>query len=424
MQLQCNTFRGMKEIIIVYGNMGSGKSTFAKCIAKRLPQYTYICLDDFRKINLDDVITSHKYDFERKVAGDTKKAFEKPSQIIYETTGATLFFKDIYQHFLVKGYRLFIIKIDCPKDVCYQRYHERKETGHYHINPQYRKALGPQELIDRFEKKSAWVVPSLILDSVKLSPDEMVNLFLKRYFKESKFERLEKIMLDFDYNTALDWFNTHVEGKFFIKDMLAKGRDEYNILKLKKELNQIIHEHKSTPSIPVMAPPPKKAEKPKEHDHDDLREELEELRSKVEELEDDLEERKPKTQIKEQASYTRHDKILDEEWKPLFSQAHWHFVKMDEKLDQETNRQYALKVLDLMDEVQEVWRKKDFVRDYGQLPNFDKKQVDNMPLANMMRRINTLRSYISKAKKGKLNPEKVPAWNDELQVLISTVNEQ
>jgi hypothetical protein len=204
-------------------------------------------------------------------------------------------------------------------------------------------------------------------------------------------EELQSIIDNFSYEKGLEWFNAHVKGKFFIKDMLSKGPDEYNQLKLRKELNQALA------SLPE--------EKPAFFPTEKL------LTSKPEESV------KPKTIVMEHVPATREELLLDEQWKPLFKEAHYYHSQLEHIEDVEKRKVMAFKILDLMDQVEDLWRQNDFLKAHGQLPNYDRPGVEQMTVEQMFTRIRTVRSYISKAKKGKLNPDKIPEWESEIAEL-------
>ena len=363
--------------------MGSGKSSFCKALLKKTSNYTYICLDDFRKRKFEDVLTeSHNpLEFEKEVAIATQNEIAKHNKIIYETTGATRFFKDIHYKLTAEQHRIFLIEIFCPEDICIERHYNREKQGHFHVVPQYGKGLSPEELIKRYSEKTKWIKPDLVLDSNTYNVDKLVDQFFRKYFPTGPIESLKEILDDFNYNEALDWFKSNVKGKQFIKEMLSSGEDSFNRLKLKKALNEHLSEIENEPEI-----------------QDD---------PKLEELE--------KTN---EATTQLHSKIdpsspLREEWSPLFKEANFLFIELEHEQDPDKLEQMVFKITSLMDQVQEFWDKSDFIKEYGHAPNFNSAGIENISESQKTKRINTLRTYISKAKKGKLKAEKIPEWEAE-----------
>src|SRR5690606_1772296 len=87
----------------------------------------------------------------------------------------------------------------------------------------------------------------IVLDSLVHNPEQLVQRFLMSYSKEDKGSELRKLIADFQYDKALFWYKRHVEGKFFIKQLLDKGEDDYNRGKLKAELNLALESLESQP---------------------------------------------------------------------------------------------------------------------------------------------------------------------------------
>jgi len=204
-------------------------------------------------------------------------------------------------------------------------------------------------------------------------------------------EELQSIIDNFSYDKGLEWFKTHVKGKFFIKDMLSKGPDAYNELKLRKELNKALE------ALPV--------EKVISFSHKKEPKHIEEPP------------KKQKTVVLEHVPASREEMLLDEQWKPLFKEAHYYHSQLEHIEDVEKRKAQAFKILDLMDRVEDLWSQNNFLKVHGQLPNYENPGVDDLSPEQMFTRIRTIRSYISKAKKGKLNAAKIPEWETEMAEL-------
>lgn len=206
-------------------------------------------------------------------------------------------------------------------------------------------------------------------------------------------EELQSILDDFEYDKALEWFKAHVPGKFFVKEVLDKGEDQYNRSKLIEELRAIeesladttldtLHSAPETQSVErrAQSAPVVVASAPI---------------------------------VVASASPTMNEALLDEQWKPKYKEANHYFETIGFLATAEERKEAAFKILDLMDEVERIWEEKDFIKKHGQSPDFPDQGIESLTIAQMTTRINTLRTYISKANKGKLNKEKIPAWEAE-----------
>lgn len=201
-------------------------------------------------------------------------------------------------------------------------------------------------------------------------------------------EQLQEILNSFDYEKALGWFRQHVPGKFFLKTMLGKGADNYNIQKLKEELFDILH---SLPEDVLVIPSEKKSAPKQTPDPE-----------------------KPSVTLVRNAPKSIEEQHLDEEWKPLYKEANYYHAQLDVVQTDEERLDLAFKILDQMDEVQKLWERRDFVKQYGVSPDYEFQGLESMSMPKLITRRNTLRSYISKAKKGVLNTDKIPEWEAEM----------
>lgn len=229
-----------------------------------------------------------------------------------------------------------------------------------------------------------------------------------QYLSDMRKE-LQSIIDEFDYEKALEWYKKHVQGKFFIKELLSKGKDQYNILKLKKELNEALAALQPEPiSRPIS--------------NRQLKEELEEL---AEDLKDEIREdadsyrhqifeKKAPIRLVENAAANKDEFLLDGEWKPKYKEANFLFGRLEFTDDVEKRKKMAFAILDLMDEVEEAWQKKDFLKVHGQLPNYENAGIEQLTPDQHATRIRTLRTYISKARKGKLDATRIPDWEGEI----------
>ena len=200
-------------------------------------------------------------------------------------------------------------------------------------------------------------------------------------------DELQRILNEFDYEKALAWYKKHVQGKFFLKELFAKSEDAYNVQKLKSELNDILH---------TLSPEPA---------------ELKELAKA------DIPDAKPALQLVEKAAATPEEFHLDKEWKPIFKEANYRFQQITEDMTDVERKELAFAVLNQMDEVEVFWKQKAFLQKFGVSPDFEFQGLESLSPTQMQRRVLTLRTYITKAKKGKGKLEKIPEWEAEIEEL-------
>jgi dephospho-CoA kinase len=405
----------MKKIIVIIGNMASGKSTASKLLAQRLPNYQYICQDDFRNEKTDLYLEIENKEFELQVSDNAIQAINRYSKIIYESTGATRFFRDRYYEFLNKGHELFVVRIKCRPTTCYQRFLKRRAEGKNHLVPIFKVSKTPMEMINLFEKKSQWVKANLEIDSEKFSTEQIVDQIIKAYPGESPHLELEELIKHFNYAKALAWINTHVTGQNFLKEMLANGEDKFNTVKIKKLLNEQLELQKNP--APKKAPISKASKTYNEDEIEDLVNDA--IEEKVEDLREEIREeiREEFQELKEKATQAKNEEELDALWKPIYKEANHYFTIIDFEQDADKRKEIAFKILDMMDEVEAIWAKRDFKKKFGVMPEFQDKGIDNLTIEQMATRIRTLRTYITKAHKGKLKPERIPEWKAEIEEL-------
>lgn len=218
-------------------------------------------------------------------------------------------------------------------------------------------------------------------------------------------EELQRILGNWDYEAGLAWFKNHVQGKFFLKELFSKSKDAYNQQKLRQELHEVLQQ------LPDEHPQVLPAAKQKTPDQKPLLQLPKEVREELNPV-----------KVVEQAASSPEEYQLDEEWKPLYKQAMYRRAQLREEMSEDERKENAFEVLNLMDQVQEIWEKKDFLKKYGHLPEFGNNGVEELTTVQRLTRIRTIRTYISKAKKGKLNAERIPEWEAEIIELERGIN--
>lgn len=198
-------------------------------------------------------------------------------------------------------------------------------------------------------------------------------------------EELQLILDRWEYDKAVEWFCKHVPGRFFVKEMLKSGEDSYNTLKLKSELNQLLQELQEETLPEANSPIPQKS---------------------IPEP--------PNPKVVNQAPESMQELHIDQEWKPIYKTANFKHSQITINQTDEERKAIAFEILDMMDEVEQLWEKKRFVKQYGVMPDYQFQGLESMTELELSKRRNTLRTYISKAKKGTLKAEKIPGWESEI----------
>jgi dephospho-CoA kinase len=107
------------SIIHVIGNLCSGKSTFCKEVKKEFPKFIVVSIDQFRKLYSDGTIEGETKAWE-KLLEKVQSLHEKKRIVLLESSGTAWRLK----YFPMS----FIIYVDTPEEVCYDRARERGKT--------------------------------------------------------------------------------------------------------------------------------------------------------------------------------------------------------------------------------------------------------------------------------------------------------
>ena len=167
-----------KICIVVYGNIASGKSTFCKSLLSILTNYNYVCIDEIRIEHYKKYPGMNSVERERNCEKDCEDQIFRSSLLVYETTAASLFFKRIKPR-LRGHFKTFYVYINCPVTECSNRFFNRKQKGYRHVVSPYKKKMSVIDLLYYCQEKRLDVKVDLELNSVKLSPEEMIEAFYK-----------------------------------------------------------------------------------------------------------------------------------------------------------------------------------------------------------------------------------------------------
>ena len=157
--------------IVVYGNLASGKSSFAKGLVKLLPGFKHVCMDQIRIDTYfqDPSITSLELDRKcEKICNDT---LLNTRLVIYESTGVSKFFKGIIPTIESK-YKMFYIYLECPAEICIRRFADRKREGYFNIPPAFSDGTNINQFINKVGSELRSVRKDLVLSSSKLSLED------------------------------------------------------------------------------------------------------------------------------------------------------------------------------------------------------------------------------------------------------------
>lgn len=159
--------------------------------------------------------------------------------------------------------------------------------------------------------------------------------------------------------------------------------------------------------------------------HSQLIESLREL-AKGDDPLPEVEEKEWALSEEEYASLPDAGKSSQKEWRAWYAEMKYLQARLDDPgKDDEYRLQLALKIVALDEQVRESWRKIAYWRKYGAWPgkpavNYD---AENMNASDLIRRRNTVRTYISKFGEDTQKQEKVKAWEAELLLLETKISE-
>lgn len=175
-----------KLVIVIYGNVGSGKTTVSKKLNKVFPDFDYVNLDDFRLYVEDNLEYSDL--MERDCIAENlceERLCHGSNKIIFETTRVTKFFQQVERHiyFYNQGYEkinFFFVYLKVSPDVSYKRFNERlTQPGYRQAKFVHSDKFSIVDGIRYFHNKQSQTTFNLSFDSDKLSADDIVRTIVK-----------------------------------------------------------------------------------------------------------------------------------------------------------------------------------------------------------------------------------------------------
>jgi adenylate kinase family enzyme len=168
-----------KKLLIIAGNMGSGKTTLSKLLEKATG-WKYLSIDYYRdRYNVQDFVMNN----------EANLAFIDDLQthefIIYETTSWSRNYRLVRKLINLHKIKSLTIKLNCPMEVCNQRINRRAQ-----INPLFKNTRTWDSLAEMEE--SLKTVEGQELDSENHTAEELSCFILKEFFGENDVQTFPK----------------------------------------------------------------------------------------------------------------------------------------------------------------------------------------------------------------------------------------
>lgn len=172
-----NTLPTDKICIIVFGNIASGKSSFARALAQELEGFKYICFDQVR---IDIYLENHlKRSIEREEMAKKRcrNLLLNNKLVVFETLAVSDYYNKILPELKQKFNKLIFVKVDCSAFTCKRRYFKRNMDGYFCIAPPFNQKLSIDEYIDQTDREQKKLNYDIALNSENMSTKEMIAGF-------------------------------------------------------------------------------------------------------------------------------------------------------------------------------------------------------------------------------------------------------
>lgn len=123
------------SVIIITGNIASGKSTVSEYFRNKYPDYTYLCIDQVRIDLYHEGM--HGFALEREAERVMLALASAHEHLIYESTGNTLFFRRMRKEAIFSR-PVTHYHVKCDPEECEYRFKIRKKTK-FQVAPPYNK---------------------------------------------------------------------------------------------------------------------------------------------------------------------------------------------------------------------------------------------------------------------------------------------
>lgn len=177
MQTLKNTLATDKICIIVFGNIASGKSGFARELARELDGFEYICFDQVR---IDIYLENHlKRSIEREEMAKKRcrNLLLSNKLVVFETLAVSDYYNNILPELKQNFNKIIFVKIECSSFTCKRRYFKRNMDGYFCIAPPFNQKLSIDEYIEKTEREQKQLFYDILLSSESMSTTEMIGGF-------------------------------------------------------------------------------------------------------------------------------------------------------------------------------------------------------------------------------------------------------
>jgi len=167
----------MSWVIWITGLPGSGKSSIAIEVKKRIPEAVILNSDELRKIvTPDPKFTGNEREYVYKALVYTAKTVsELGHKVIIDATANKKIWREIARKLIPKFFEVYL---RCPLDLCMEREKTRLDTHEApkDIYDKGRKGSPVPGLNVPYEKPEN---PELVIDTEKISPSDAAKMILK-----------------------------------------------------------------------------------------------------------------------------------------------------------------------------------------------------------------------------------------------------
>lgn len=147
--------------------MGTGKSTLAEGLSAQLVGYRSICLDTYRLATARMPGTDiHK---EQQAQARCLIDIRQAHRLLYESTGSSLFFREVYRHLIQAGYKVTVLRLRCSLHTMQQRCRQRTQ----HVPLPWGHDLARS--LTHIEQHSMPLAPDIIINTDELGPTEALH---------------------------------------------------------------------------------------------------------------------------------------------------------------------------------------------------------------------------------------------------------